>query len=62
MKKNNIRYISRNIAKEVFPGLSIQPDSWFLLMERRWVDLGFSDIMIGSMTFYEFCVEQLQKS
>jgi len=54
-----VRYISRNTAKELYPELSIQSDSWFLRMERAWIESGFNDILIGSINFYEFCLEQL---
>ncbi len=51
------RYLSRVAARQMFPGLEHWTDARFYLAERVWIETGFNEILIGSLQFYEWCLE-----
>ncbi len=51
------RYLSRATARKMFPCLEYWTDAKFHLAERVWIETGFNEILIGSLVFFEWCVE-----
>jgi hypothetical protein len=51
------RYLSRTTARQMFPGLEHWTDAKFRLAERVWIETGFNEVLIGSLVFFEWCVE-----